>query len=177
MAFPRLWNPGMGGLVQDQPTKLRLPMPGYKDPYSGAGLGKQLPPSGPQVPEPRWPQPQLPGQPTAETSIPQSVASPAPKLEVSPFMTTIYKSIQNIDPEQRSEYLSTTASSIKDRLDRYEFRIARGIPLTSEQQRQYDSIKSAYNDIQRYMNNQSKYDDFFSGKLVKVLYGLDKSNG
>jgi hypothetical protein len=98
----------------------------------------------------------------------QPAAAPTPKLEVSPFMTNMYKSIQNIDPEQRAEYLSTTAASIKERLDKYEFRIARGIPLTPEQQRQYDSIRGAYNDIQKYVNNPQPYDQLFSQQAANV---------
>jgi hypothetical protein len=47
MPFPKYWNPGMGGLVQDQPTRLRLPIPGYKDPYTGMGKGlKNYPQNG-----------------------------------------------------------------------------------------------------------------------------------
>ncbi len=81
------------------------------------------------------------------------------KVEITPFMQTIYGSMKNIDPEQRADYLSNTASSIKSRLDRYEFRLARGIPLSPEQQRRYESIRAAYNDIQKYINDPKPYDD------------------
>lgn len=211
--------------------RLRMPIPGYKDPYTGAGYGgltyprdeQQLPPSvvngATSIPRPAGfinPPPgqysgvggimrptgiQIPGAKTpyrdtgvvspmqsygSPRNIPQTSGmtylqrgqswkslyptqpketvgvEPTPTPEVSPFMENMYKSIENIDPEQRTEYLQTTLSSIKDRLDRYEFRIARGIPLTPEQQRQYDSIRGAYNDIQKYINNPTVYDEFFT---------------
>lgn len=176
MAFPRLWNPSMGGLVQDQPSRLRLPMPGAKSPYTGVGQGLRPYPSGqgigPQIPQPR-PTPSIPESGTPgfipekpyQPPVPQQAQ---PKLEVSSFMATMYKSIQNIDPEQRGEYLSTTAASIKDRMDRYEFRIARGVPLSPEQQRQYDSIKAAYNDIQKYINNPKPYDELMGGYEANI---------
>jgi len=69
--------------------------------------------------------------------------------------------MKNIDPETRSSYLNTTMTSIKERMDRYEFRLARGIPLTPEQQQQYNSLKSSFNDIQRFVNNPQAFDDYF----------------
>jgi len=50
-----------------------------------------------------------------------------PQVEITPFLKTIYDSMKNIDPETRSSYLNTTMTSIKERMDRYEFRLARGI--------------------------------------------------
>jgi hypothetical protein len=96
----------------------------------------------------------------ARQNVTPTPAEPTPP-EVTPFLTTMYQSIRNVDPEQRGEYLQSTMASIKERMDRYEFRIARGIPLTAEQQTQYNSIRSAYNDINRYINNQSAYDQLF----------------
>lgn len=89
-----------------------------------------------------------------------------PKMEVSPYLKTIYQSIANIDPEQREEYLQTTAASIKDRLDKYEFRLARGVPLSPAHKAQYDSIKAAYNDIQKYINNPAPYDEYFAEQVA-----------
>jgi len=171
MAYPRFNQP-----LQTGSTGLRLPMPATTSPFYSSGwnpnqsqgirIGEPLPSPGKipspsrQGPRPSGPQRVMPYDytPDIATATPRK-----PKLEVSPYMETVYKSIQNIDPEQREEYLSTTAVSIKDRLDRYEFRIARGVPLTPEQQKQYDSIKNAYNDIQKYISNPSEYDAFFSG--------------
>jgi len=203
MAFPRLWNPGMGGLVQDQPTRLRMPVPGIGNPYTSMLALQQSmvadgPPSG-RVPSPKSPFPIPSSVPSPQRSQSPSLGivnpnqawqeeyvkrgmQPTPQElrpaqpEVSPFMATMYKSIQNIDPEQRGEYLSTTAASIKDRMDRYEFRIARGIPLSPEMQRQYESLRGAYNDIQKYINNPAIYDRFFSpennsGKSVQAIGG------
>jgi hypothetical protein len=171
----------MGGLVQDQPTRLRLPTPGYKDPYTGAGQNVPQYPnpqrpdkSGPLVPS--QPAPTLPQNVPVGTSIPQPPKPPTPKLEVSPFMTTIYQSIQNIEPEQRGEYLSTTASSIKDRMDRFEFRIARGIPLSPEMQRQYESLRGAYNDIQKYISNPTPYDELFGQWTSNITKGQQLAN-
>ncbi len=194
MAFPKLWNPGMGGLVQDQATRLRLPMPGYKDPYTGVGRGLAqyptqqgiggMPPSGPQIPSPlprTTPQQPYPGTipenpSTIEGEAEAFKAATKPKLEVSPFMTNMYKSIQNIDPEQRGEYLSTTAASIKDKMDRFEFRIARGVPLSPEMQRQYENLRGAYNDIQKYINNPAPYDELFGGWASNIAQAQQNAN-
>jgi hypothetical protein len=83
------------------------------------------------------------------------------KPEMSQYLETVYGSMQNMDPEARSEYLQTTMASIKDRLDQYEFRLARGVPLTPEQQSRYNSLRESYNDIQRYINNPDVYDQYF----------------
>ncbi len=196
MAFPRLWNPGMGGLVQDQPTRLRMPIPGVGNPYTSTpALQRSIVAGGP--PQGRLPSPKSPFPIPAPAPSPQRPQSPAlgianpnqafqeeyvkrgmggtAKPEVTPFMTTIYKSIQNIDPEQRGEYLSTTAASIKDRMDRFEFRIARGIPLSPEMQRQYESLRGAYNDIQKYINNPKPYDDLF-GEYAANIEGVRQRN-
>jgi hypothetical protein len=77
-------------------------------------------------------------------------------------MQTIYGSMKNIDPEQRAAYLESSQQSIKGQLDKYEFRLARGIPLTPEQQSRYNSLKSAFNDIQSYINNPQPYEDYFA---------------
>jgi len=76
-------------------------------------------------------------------------------------MTNVYGSMQNIDPDQRAGYLQNQSMKIKERLDRYEFRMARGLPLTPEQQQQYNSMKQSYNDIQNYINDPQKYEQFF----------------
>lgn len=135
------------------------------------------PPGGPspKIPPPPSPGPRVPGPAPRFPSVnyvyapgylrpaPQPPSPPpAPKLQVSPFLSTIYKSIQNIDPEIRSDYLQSTANSIKERLDRYEFRLARGIPLTPEQQSQYESLRASFNDIQNYINNPAIYDEYFA---------------
>ena len=97
----------------------------------------------------------------------QGLTPPAPpaetKVEITPFINTLYESMKNIDPEQRSGYLQNATASIKDRMDRYEFRLARGIPLTPEQQRRYDSLKASFNDIQKYINNPQPYEDVMGG--------------
>ncbi len=41
-------------------------------------------------------------------------------------------------------------------------RLARGIPLTPEQNKRYMSLRDAFNDIQRYSTNQSAYDEYLS---------------
>jgi hypothetical protein len=91
-------------------------------------------------------------------------------------MQTIYNSIQNVDKEQRGEYLQSTMSAIKERMDKFEFRMARGIPLNPEQQRQYDSMKSAFNDIQKYLNNPTIYDRQFEQLEANRQRVADRGN-
>jgi len=170
-------------------NRLRMPVPQWGSPYTSgqAVLQGGFAPSPPGSPVPRPDQtPKAPQIPTPPPAPPQSPArgsfagrtatqpaAPAAKqkVEVTPFMETIYGSMKNIDPEQRADYLSNTASSIKSRLDRYEFRLARGIPLSPEQQRRYDSIRSAYNDIQKYINDPKPYDEYFGQVAANVAGG------
>lgn len=178
MAYLRFQQP-----LVTSPTGLRLPAPLATSPMyssgsnpnrggpydSNANSGGGFPPftntgiAGnrilPRIPpsSPPWQNREKVSPPPAQPTTPP----PTPPPEISPYMATMYKSIQNIDPEQRSAYLDNTASTIKARMDQYEFRIARGIPLTPEQQRQYDSLRGAYNDIQKYINNPQPYDQLF----------------
>ena len=171
---------------QTRPSRLMMPIPRWGSPYtSGQAMQRVNPPPSPIRPPqslsmpPRMPQ--IPTPTPAPSSSPpggggslytptgpHQMAKPEPKLQISPYMETIYKSIQNIDPEMREEYLSTTIASIKGRLDRYEFRIARGVPLAAEQQRQYDSLRGAYNDIQKYINNPQPYDEMFAQRSANI---------
>ena len=184
--------------MADYNNRLRMPIPKWGSPYTSGQAGLQasrpqmpgggvgaIPTSGQGFPQPQT-QPSIMPAPTPPPAPPQSPArgsfagrtatqpaAPAAKqkVEVTPFMETIYGSMKNIDPEQRADYLSNTASSIKSRLDRYEFRLARGIPLSPEQQRRYDSIRSAYNDIQKYINDPKPYDEYFGQVAANVAGG------
>jgi hypothetical protein len=187
MAYSQFVQPFYGAT-----TRFRLPAPSTASPFYSSGLTQNQeqvrrgptvpqtpppapPPAPPRLPEPRLPQPQIPKWPVIEVPNTTPTTPSKPKLEASPYLETIYKSIQNMDPELRSEYLQTTAATIKDRLDRYEFRIARGIPLTPEQQNQYNSIRNAYNDIQKYINNSSEYDAFFAGAYKQTSGQLNSA--
>jgi len=182
----------MAGLT----NRLRMPVPKWGSPYtSGQAVlqsgfapsppGSPIPPRppGPKGPFPT-PTPVPPRVPERESFAGRAATPPtepiyAPitqpvaeqKVEITPFMQTIYGSMKNIDPEQRADYLSNTASSIKSRLDRYEFRLARGIPLSPEQQRRYESIRAAYNDIQKYINDPKPYDEYFGQVAANVAGG------
>ena len=96
-------------------------------------------------------------------------AKPAATFEVSPFLTNMYKSMQNIDPELRTDYVKNAMGTIKARLDKYEFRMARGLSLTSEQQTQYNNLQSSYNDLQKYINNPSVYDKHFGATTLETI--------
>lgn len=144
----------------------------------------------PQQQIPRMPTPQIPNQRQSPVVVGQKPLAPGseqsrkqvkPKPEVSPFMENMYKSIENVDPEERGQYLQTTMAKIKERLDRYEFRMARGIPLTPELQRQYNNLKSSFNDIQKYVNNPTVYDEYFKwvsrgSRPQENIYELDPSD-
>ncbi len=129
------------------------------------------PPQQQPIPQPSAPQPTS-GIPSAPMMRPASALGVSQSKEVSkdtakiaqettPFFKSLYESMRNIDPEQRESYLQNAMSSIKDRLDRYEFRLARGIPLSAAQQEQYNALRSSFNDIQNYVNNPSAYDQYF----------------
>ena len=187
MPIPKWGSPYTSGQAGLQASRPQMP---------GGGVGA-IPTSGQGFPQPQT-QPSIMPAPTPPPAPPQSpargsfagrTATPptepiyAPitqpvaeqKVEITPFMQTIYGSMKNIDPEQRADYLSNTASSIKSRLDRYEFRLARGIPLSPEQQRRYDSIRAAFNDIQKYINDPKPYDDYFGQVNANVVGGLQSS--
>jgi len=159
-------------------NRLRMPIPKWGSPYTSGQATLQSgimpsPPGSPIPPRPPGPKGPIPTptptptqQPARNSFAGEAYTPPAQpaakqKVEITPFMQTVYGSMKNIDPEQRSEYLSTTAASIKSRLDRYEFRLARGVPLSPEQQRRYESIRAAYNDIQKYINDPKPYEDYF----------------
>ena len=181
MPVPQWGSPYTSGQAMLQASRPQLP---------GGGVGA-IPTSGQGFPQPQtqpsiMPAPAPAPAPTQDPSrgsfastqsgFQKTIAnmeaeSKKQKVEVTPFMETIYGSMKNIDPEQRADYLSNTASSIKSRLDRYEFRLARGIPLSPEQQRRYDSIRAAYNDIQKYINDPKPYDDYFGQVSANVASG------
>lgn len=82
--------------------------------------------------------------------------------KVSPFLWNMFGSMKTMDVDQRSDYLQNLAAGIKDRLDQYGLRLARGRALTPEQQARYDSLRSSFSDIQGYMTNQTAYDDYMT---------------
>lgn len=71
----------------------------------------------------------------------------------SGFLTTLRQSIQDIDPEKRENYLNGILNEIKSKMANYDFRLSRGIPLTSEQQQEYNSLASSLKETQSYMNS------------------------
>ena len=116
------------------------------------------PPTQPTPPSQGVPGSFAPGQPTPKPA-------PATELEVSPFMNSLYESIRNVDPDQRESYLQSLSGQIKGRLDRYEFRLARGLSLSADQQTRYQSLKDSFNDIAKYVGNPDVYDKYF-GNIV-----------
>ena len=163
-----------------RPTRLRVPNM-FGDPYTSTpamqqqqGVFAPSPPGSPvppRSPSPKGPFPTpapTPGRVPERESFagtpytPPTQPAPKQKVEITPFMNTLYGSMKNIDPEQRVEYLQNAMSGIKSRLDKYEFRLARGVPLSPEQQRRYNSLQSSFNDIQKYINDPKPYDDYFT---------------
>jgi hypothetical protein len=82
--------------------------------------------------------------------------------DVSGFFKSAWESMRNVPREQRGEYLLQSQQKINERLAKYEYRLARGIPLSAEQQQQYDNLKAAFNDIQRFMANPEPYEQLFA---------------
>lgn len=120
---------------------------------SGKGYASQVMPR-----EPKMPTTSTTSYSTPRTETPTATQYQEPKL--TPFMRTFLSNIQTMDEEGRGEYFDTLSASIKDRMDRWSYRIARGIPLTADQQTQYNSLRGAFNDIQSYLSNQSGYDEY-----------------
>jgi len=174
-----------------QPNRLMVPNM-FGDPYqstpaanfaTGQGMFAPSPPGSPvppRAPGPKGPfptptpvPPRVPeresfaGRPFAPPAVPEAKT----KVEITPFMNTLYGSMKNIDPEQRVEYLQNASESIKQRLDRYEFRLARGVPLSPDQQRRYNSLQSSFNDIQKYINDPKPYDDYFTQVGTNIASG------
>jgi len=84
--------------------------------------------------------------------------------ELSPFMVNMFGSLKNMDVDERAGYLENLAGGIKDQLDRFSLRMARGLPLTATQQNRYNSLKAAFNDIQKYTTDQ----DFYDAQMKKL---------
>lgn len=142
------------------------PLPRMPFPWPPEGQGRYMPPTQPpvQLPEP-WPSPDI------QKRQPYSAGDASAQnetVQITPFMENIYTSMQNIDPEQRSDYLQNSMAKIKERLDRYEFRIARGLPLTPEQQQQYNSMRRSFNDIQNYINDPQTYENYFAKRYAET---------
>lgn len=133
------------------PQRVPIPAPGTP----GGGWG-QTPMPTPREPTEQWKQSPI-GQQYAE----RERRATTPQVEITPFIETMYGTLRNVEPEQRQAYLQNTMTNIKSRLDRYEFRMARGLPLTAEQQQQYNSMKNAMRDIQNYLAAPHLYEQFF----------------
>jgi hypothetical protein len=97
-----------------------------------------------------------------QENVTQSQTQKTTTPNVTPFLWNMMSTMRDMDTESRTEYLGTVSSGIKDKLDSFAMRLARGIPLTPEQNKRYMSLRDAFNDIQRYSTNQSAYDEYLS---------------
>jgi hypothetical protein len=155
----------------EQETEETL-QPGYTSPQIrawGAQRFRSIPSIDPRRPQivgpitPSIPKPNLPlGEmgrirPSPPTQ-PEQPAAP----KITPFLWNMMSSMRDMDVESRGEYLETVAAGIKDKLDSFALRLARGVPLTPEQNKRYMSLRDAFNDIQRYSTNQEDYDKYLS---------------
>jgi hypothetical protein len=182
MAFRKLYDLPQGfNQPTATPTPAYNPNGGGTSSYSG-GVYKYTPPVQPRFAAtggttsagrnlasdnnilPRIPQSPAKGSgnqnfiPEHRQTTPSSYQPP----KVSPFLWNMFGSMKTMDVDQRTDYLSNLASGIKDKLDQYGLRLARGVALTPEQQTRYDSLRSSFNDIQGYMTNQTAYDDYMT---------------
>jgi hypothetical protein len=108
---------------------------------------------------------------------PAAPAAPYQAPKISPFMWNMFGSMKTMDVEERADYLQNLASGIKDKLDQYGLRLARGAALTPEQQTRYDSLRTSFSDIQGYITNQSAYDDYLDklGNLTPEQYDASQA--
>ena len=171
--IPQMGVPAGGGMGMGQGVDQGM--------GQGITIGERLPAPTPKPMPPRptpTPWPSTPGTEPGSRAATPSPYGPRPKttvpaLEITPAFESIYQSMKNIDPEQRADYLKSTSENIKARLDRYEFRLARGLPLTPDQQTQYNSLKASFNDIQRYINNPQQFEDYFAKQEQNQAEGAD----
>ena len=156
----------------------------YRFPYAqqmGGGLqGSQIPesqssqivgtptpgPTPPPLPRPKisnW------GGRGADLSPQTNPQNPAVK-PVSPFMVSMYKSMQNItDPDEQAAYVQNLMTSLQERLQKYEFRLARGQSLSPEQQQQYLNFRGSFNDLQEYLNDPGAFAARFQGTDTRSM--------
>jgi hypothetical protein len=168
MAFKKLYDlpQGFNQPTSFNPTPAYLPNTGGTTTYGGGMNTGYTPPVQPRYTATGGGQ-RIPNSPSGgigNENIVNIGAKPssyqAPK--VSSFLWNMFGSMKTMDVEQRSDYLQNLASGIKDKLDQYGLRLARGVALTPDQQTRYDSLRNSFSDIQGYMTNQSAYDDYMT---------------
>jgi len=129
---------------------------GFTSAGRNLALDQNIMPRSPQTPSGRLGNQNIAS--TGTTAKPSSYQAP----KVSSFLWNMFGSMKTMDVDQRADYLSNLASGIKDKLDQYGLRLARGRALTPEQQARYDSLRNSFSDIQGYMTNQTAYDDYLT---------------
>lgn len=163
MAFTRLYdqqvNPAIPSYAGGGTTRY---MGGMQTAYTPPSQSAYRPSGGNIMPRPTPSEPTIPkGRGSFASPYPRGkVTYQAPK--VTPFLWNMLGNIKNMDVEERAGYLDNLASGIKDKLDQYGLRLARGRVLTPEQQARYNSLQAAFNDIQSYTTNQDAYDDYLA---------------
>lgn len=178
MAFRKLYdvNPIGGGTTYGGGMRVGVPIPAPAprpsiapfNPNIQRGMGAPAPLGSNAGRSPagvRWATDMRPPAPVATAAAHQN-----PKI--SPFMWNMFGSMKTMDVDERADYLSNLAAGIKDKIDQYGLRLARGRALTPEQQARYDSLRSSFSDIQGYITNQSAYDEYLNriGNLTPEQY-------
>lgn len=132
-----------GGQINVHPSRMPKPIQPYPDSISErGGIKKNIP----------------------DVIQPQGISTP----RTTPFLMNMLSNVSTMDVEQRGEYFDAVSAGIKDKLDSFSLRLARGIPLTPEQQKRYTSLRNAFTDIQSYLSNQTAYDEML-GRMEKGL--------
>lgn len=104
------------------------------------------------IPRIPTPVPRTPTQPVG--TIYNNTETTTVKKPLSPFLVSIYNSVKGIsDPAEQTAYIENQMTQLQERLNKYEFRLARGQSLTPEQQQQYLNIRNSYNDLQDFRND------------------------
>ncbi|MFA5151100.1 MAG: hypothetical protein WC554_00925 [Clostridia bacterium] len=119
-------------------------------------------PTKPVGPIPSPSQRNIPQRTTYQSETASQASEQPAGPNVTPFLWNMMSVMRDMDVEMRGEYLETVSAGIKDKLDRFSLRLARGIPLTPEQDKRFQSLRGAFNDIQRYATNQEEYDQYLS---------------
>lgn len=172
-----------------QSFKSSMTTPSYSQMYGGTqptirALPKRYPPESPGVEQPPE-QPRIPNaQPRTQDfmqqyggglAVGQPNAGPAQTFSPTPFMAQLYASTRNMSEEDQAGYLSAIRNKMGERLARFEYRMARGFPLTPQQNTQYKALLTRMQEINNMYENGGEMAKFFEspeGRGFGMRYGV-----
>lgn len=83
------------------------------------------------------------------------------------FAREIYSATRQMNDADRASYVAGLQDTIRQRLAKYSYRVARGRQLTPAQQAEYDQLKQNLNDVTEFLREPQRVVDYMEGdKLV-----------